>query len=173
MLPEVALKGGYYGFRGRIVFVAGGEIVTIGAQRRAEGVNPFAAFTNLETSPLRYRLRYRLRRDPVADSRFMKGLPREELARVDLAEWGDVGMGENVLRRDDVAEQDVAAEGDDPVDLPVGESPVAEFVARIDDLDADGARIDVGLAGPVRLAGVPGRASGRRARRTACRCSAG
>ena len=37
-----------------------------------------------------------------------------------------------------------------------GKSTIAEFVPRIDDLDADRARIDIGLAGPGRHAGVPG-----------------
>ena len=37
-----------------------------------------------------------------------------------------------------------------------GKSRIAEFVTRIDDLDADRARIDVGFAGPGRHAGVPG-----------------
>ncbi len=40
--------------------------------------------------------------------------------------------------------------------LRLGERAVAELVARIDDLDADRARVDIGLAAPGRDTGMPG-----------------
>ena len=54
------------------------------------------------------------------------------------------------------ARHDVAAERDDGVDLRIGKIAVAEFMSRIDDLDADRARVDIGDAFPRRSAAVPG-----------------
>jgi len=55
-----------------------------------------------------------------------------------------------------MAAQNVEAKRLDRLHLQIGKLEVAELVARIVDLDADRAGIDVGLAGPEALAGVPG-----------------
>ena len=49
-----------------------------------------------------------------------------------------------------------AAQRDRRRDLPRRKIGIAEIVAGIADLDADGARVDVGVACPDRHAGVPG-----------------
>ena len=49
-----------------------------------------------------------------------------------------------------------AAQRDDRRDLPLGKIRIAEIVAGIADLDADRARVDVGVAAPGRHPGVPG-----------------
>ena len=54
------------------------------------------------------------------------------------------------------AGHDRFAQRDHRRDLPQREVAVAEFVPRIDDFDADRARIDVGFPGPGRYAGMPG-----------------
>ena len=57
--------------------------------------------------------------------------------------------------RDRAALSDVAAERSDRLHLLRWKVRVAVLVAGVLDLDADGGRIDVGLARPVRRAGVP------------------
>jgi hypothetical protein len=52
--------------------------------------------------------------------------------------------------------QDVARQQDHRRDLRLGEIGIAEVVAGIDDLDADGARVDVALPFPGRDPGMPG-----------------
>ena len=76
--------------------------------------------------------------DPMADARLRQQPPGKLLARIDLAPGGDIGMGQHVRRADRVAGKDVAAQFDDPVDLGLGELDIAELVAGIVDLDADG-----------------------------------
>ena len=64
-------------------------------------------------------------------------------------------MGEHALRRDGVAAQDIETERFDRPHLGFGEIRIVEIVTGIMDLDADRTGIDVGLAGPEALAGVP------------------
>jgi peptidase M48-like protein/PDZ domain-containing protein len=85
-----------------------------------------------------------------------KGVPREELAGIFLARWGDIRMANDVAAADPVALLDVGDERDQRGDLLVRKRPIPEFVAGIDDLDPDARRIDVGHAAPPRLASVPG-----------------
>ena len=56
---------------------------------------------------------------------------------------------------DAVARLDVGDERDQRRDLLVREIAIAEFVARIDDLDADTGTVDVADTTPARLASVP------------------
>src|SRR5690606_24497921 len=92
----------------------------------------------------------------MADAGFGELPPGKLLAGVELAAWRDIGMGKHALRWNVVAGDDSATEPDDRCDLPAGKTPIAELVPGIDDLDADGVRIDVGDASPRTLAGVPG-----------------
>ena len=57
-----------------------------------------------------------------------------------------------------MAPHDVPAEGDHGLDLRIRIVRQTAGMAGIGDLDADRARIDVGFAGPVRRAGMPGAA---------------
>ena len=67
-------------------------------------------------------------------------------------------MGEHALGRDAPALADVAAEVQRRRDLRFGIIRQAAGMAGIGDLDADRAGVDVGLAGPVADAGMPGAA---------------
>src|SRR5204863_7097138 len=82
--------------------------------------------------------------------------PGKLFARIFLAAWRDIRVCKHPLPRDMASPDDVAAERDDGIDLRVGKIAIAEFVPRVDDLDADGARIDVGRAFPRSGASVPG-----------------
>src|SRR5208282_4023171 len=82
--------------------------------------------------------------------------PREALARVLLAQRGHVRMPEHACARDRVAREDVLGERLECGDLRLGEIAVAELVARVDELDADRARVDVARTRPEALARVPG-----------------
>ena len=55
-----------------------------------------------------------------------------------------------------MAVENPARQIDERADLRGRERHIAEFMTGIDDLDADGARIHVALAGPPGDAGVPG-----------------
>jgi len=89
---------------------------------------------------------------------FRQALPGEELARVVLAIGGGVGVAQDTRIRNGPPRADVGDEVDQGLDLRVGEGAIAELVARIDDLDADGDGVDVGLALPEALSGMPGAA---------------
>jgi hypothetical protein len=65
-------------------------------------------------------------------------------------------MREHAVGADVMALDDVAAQRDHGIDLGVRKIGIAEAVAAVADLDADRARIDVGLVFPARDAGVPG-----------------
>ena len=90
-------------------------------------------------------------------------LPREQLARILLARRSDVGMADDIAARDSVTVLDRPDQRNQRGDLLVGKRAIAEFVSRIDDLDPDAGRIDVGDAAPIALAGVPS-ARGMRAK---------
>jgi len=80
---------------------------------------------------------------------------------IGLAGRRDVGMGNDPAGRNGVAGKDAVTEGDDGVDLDVGiggKRAVRQrhVMAAIDDLDADGARIQVVVALPAGDAGMPG-----------------
>src|SRR3546814_9813182 len=61
------------------------------------------------------------------------------------------GSVHNLLPRGDIAEK-----GQQRIDLYGGEFAIAEFMARIDQLDADRTCVDVADATPVGHAGMPG-----------------
>jgi len=84
----------------------------------------------------------------VADAEAVQHLPGEFLPGIVLAGRRDVGMGEHPVGRDGVAAEDVLTQRRHRLDLDGGEGRVAEIMAGIGDLDADGARVDVGGAGP-------------------------
>ena len=94
--------------------------------------------------------------DPEPDAGARKPLPIEPLAGVALAPRRDVGMRQHPLRWNGPAAQDVETQRLHRAHLRVGKFAIAELVARIVDLDADGARIEVGLTRPIALARVPG-----------------
>ncbi len=70
-------------------------------------------------------------------------------------------MGQDALGRDRPALADVAAEIQRRGQLLFGKIGQAAGMAGIGDLDADRAGVDVGFAGPVRGAGMPGAAAFR------------
>src|SRR5438552_4168590 len=67
-------------------------------------------------------------------------------------------MADDIPLFDFLAQDDVAAQHGDGFHLGGGKGTVAEFVAGIDDLDADRALVDVGMAAPTADAGMPGAA---------------
>src|SRR5215207_1990835 len=92
----------------------------------------------------------------MTDSALMQVGPREFLARVLLAQWSYVRVGENALRDDPVSQRDVSAKYDNRIDLGGGEIGVPVIVAGIGDLDADRVRIHVLNVAPAGGARVPG-----------------
>ena len=96
-------------------------------------------------------------------------VPRKQLARILLARRRDVRMADDIAAADPVPLLDVGDQRNQRRDLLVGKRAIAEFVARIDDLDPDARRIDVGDAAPARLARVPGALSTRRPAGKPCR----
>ncbi len=68
----------------------------------------------------------------------------------------DVAVGDDVACRDRVARQDGEAQVAYHSHLQGRKIAITPFVARIDDLDADRARVQLRLASPVRDTGVPG-----------------
>ena len=67
-------------------------------------------------------------------------------------------MAEDAGRRDRMAGEDGAAELDERLHLRLRKRPVAELVAGIDELDADGDAVDIALTAPIADARVPGAA---------------
>jgi hypothetical protein len=98
----------------------------------------------------------RHRLDPATDAGGGKAPPGKFLARVLLALGRDIRVSEHAGGGNRMARQDVTTECDHGFDLQVGKVAVAEVVPRIDDLDADGVRVDVGHAVPRSQAGMPG-----------------
>src|SRR5262245_38209529 len=90
----------------------------------------------------------RRRPDPQPDPRVVQDLPWEFLARILLARGRDVGVAEHAVGWNAVTREDAAAECRDGGDLAAREIGIAVVVTRIDDLDADRARVEVGFARP-------------------------
>ncbi len=65
-------------------------------------------------------------------------------------------MGDDAVVGNGPAVADVADQGDDRRDLGLGKQPIAELMARIDDLYADGGGVAVVLAAPAPRPGMPG-----------------
>src|SRR5581483_11603898 len=82
--------------------------------------------------------------------------PIELLARIDLAARRNIGMRKHPLRANGPAPDNVACQSLDSAHLRLGEIGIAQLVTGIVDLDADGARVDVRGAAPVRDTRVPG-----------------
>src|SRR5471032_2837073 len=77
---------------------------------------------------------------PQADARSCQRLPGKAPARIDLALWGDVGMADDVARRDAwVARDDAGAELDQRADLHG--RIVVPVAVQVHDLDADRRRV--------------------------------
>src|SRR5579871_2216106 len=83
-------------------------------------------------------------------------LPRELLAGIELALRRYVGMRQHAVGPDPMALHDVAAQRNDSGDLRLRKIRISVTVARIGDLDADAARIDVAHTFPRRLTCMPG-----------------
>src|SRR4051812_21643975 len=93
---------------------------------------------------------------PDPDSRRCQAWPGKQLARILLAVGRHVGMSHHArpcYRR--MTLKNPARKRDHSSDLVIRERNIAEFVAGIDDLDADGTRIHVAHAGPPGYAGMP------------------
>src|SRR4029077_15516832 len=73
-----------------------------------------------------------------------------------LASGRDVGVGHHALRPDGMAAQNVATKSLPPLYLRLAKVAIVDIVARIVNLDADRAGIEVSLAGPQALPGMPG-----------------
>ncbi len=99
---------------------------------------------------------------PQADAGGGEPPPVEQLAGVHLAGRRHVGVADDVARGDRVAADQIAAEVDGGRHLCRRERAVAELVAGIDQLDADRAGVDVGLAPPIGDPRVPGTLAPRR-----------
>ena len=82
--------------------------------------------------------------------------PRKKLAGIFLSRGSDIRMADDISAADPVTVLDVGDQRDERGDLLVGERPIAELMARIDDFDADARRIDIGHSSPARLTRVPG-----------------
>jgi len=76
-----------------------------------------------------------------------------------LARGCDVGVRDHPVGRNPVTREDAAAERGHCGDLATWKFRVAVVVSGIGDLDADRARVEIGLARPRRFAGVPGAAT--------------
>ncbi len=95
------------------------------------------------------------RRHPMADPGRREAIPGEILAGILLAGGRHVGMGQHPRRRDRMAGEDVGAEGGHGRDLHLRIGRQAAVMARMDDLDSDGAGIDVADPRPGRPPGMP------------------
>ncbi len=151
--PEVQLEGARNDARALIEHPVRLDAVAVGAQQRLRlGDGRRVVLRDHVRTPGAERRRLY----PVADAFLREPAPVELLARIDLAPWRDVGVGEDALRPDAAALSDVAAERRDGLHLLQRKVGIAAVVAGVVDLDADRGRVDVALAGPVRGARVPG-----------------
>ena len=89
---------------------------------------------------------------------FGQPLPREQLARIDLARRGDIGMPHHIGARYGVRLHDTRKQRHQRLELRVGKGAIAEFMPRMVELDADAGRIDVADTAPIAEAGMPGAA---------------
>ena len=147
------LEGADDGRRGAVEGPAGGAVIAQPAQARLQGEDAGALLALRQR-----RSRRRRRLGPEAMAGLGELFPREQLARILLAARGHVGVTEDAGVGDRPALADIRHQFDHRAHLNIGERPVAELVAGVDDLDADRATVDVALALPERLAGVPGAA---------------
>src|SRR5215469_3916166 len=67
-------------------------------------------------------------------------------------------MAKHAGRRNSMAGKDILTELDQRCHLGLWKGPVAEVMAGVDQLDADGDAVDVALPGPIADAGMPGAA---------------
>src|SRR5450830_956618 len=150
----MALEGGDDVARGVVITAGFLDAVAVSAQRALQPRHLVTAVAGLERDAIEIE---RGRAHPMADAGFAQQLPGKLLARILLARRRHVGMSEDPVSGNRAAAgDDRFAERDHRRDLPQRKITIAEFVPRIDDLDADRARIDIGLAGPGRYAGMPG-----------------
>src|SRR3546814_1706027 len=66
--------------------------------------------------------------------------PVEKLARIDLPSWCDIGMADDIGRRNAITADDLVHQRHKCIHLHVGKRPIAILMARIDDLDPDADR---------------------------------
>ena len=88
----------------------------------------------------------------MAEARPMQAGPGKKFAGVFLSRGRDIRMRENALRGNFQPLRNVADQSDGRVDLRLRVGRGAAVMAGIDQFDADGTRIDVGLAVPETLA---------------------
>src|SRR6185295_1426547 len=93
---------------------------------------------------------------PQPDTVLSKSLPVEAFARVLLAVRRHVAVRDNIPRRNGMARQNAEAQIARRGELQYRKVAIAPFVARIDDLDADRARVQLAVAAPPRHPGMPG-----------------
>ena len=84
--------------------------------------------------------------------------PGKQFAGIVLAHGRDIAMAQHAPGGNGVAGENAACQFDQRRDLRFGKGAIAEFMAGIDQLDADGAGIDVARAGPIGNARMPGAA---------------
>src|SRR5687767_6275775 len=80
---------------------------------------------------------------PEPNARFRQLLPWEEFAGIFLARRRDIAVTENPPGWNGVAHQDAMAQRGQRRDLDIRKFAIAEFMPGIDQLDADGARVDI------------------------------
>src|SRR5262249_5795564 len=95
------------------------------------------------------------RLDPKSDAGTGEAPPIELLAGVTLSAGRNVGMGEHAVWRDSVARENVDTKRLDCLHFGIRKVGIVEVVAGIVNFDADRAGIEVGLARPAALTGVP------------------
>src|SRR5262249_9195219 len=155
---EMALKCGHDLQCGRVIVAIGLYPIPIVAQRFLQpdnGVSLRARRKHLAEIHDRCRLH------PMADAGFVKRTPGKFLAWVLLAGGRNIGMSQDSRRRNRNAGLNAAAERRHRGNLAFWKIRVAVVMTGIGDFDSDRTRIDVGFAGPFRLAGVPSPAAFR------------
>lgn len=77
------------------------------------------------------------RRDPKTNAEGGAPLPGEKLTGIFLAIGSDIGVGDNLMRRYEMAREDRTAQPDRRLNLPVGKRSISKFVSGIGDLNTN------------------------------------
>ena len=100
----------------------------------------------------------RRRRRPDAEPVHGEAFPGKQLARIGLARRRGIAVADDSGGRQPMAITDRRGELDQRSDLLFWKGPVAPFVPRIDQLDADRMAVDVGDVAPAAKSSMPGSA---------------
>jgi hypothetical protein len=159
----MALEGGDDGFGALVEAAVDVDAVAVEGEHGLQRFHRLAGIAALKEAAAADFLRL----DEMADAGGGEKRPGKALAGIELSPGRHVGMAEHAVGLYWMAPQNVAAEGAQRLDLRGGEIGEAAGMAGIGELDADGAGIDVGVAGPGGRAGVPGAALLRHERQDA------